>query len=205
MATLTELSVQLALTANHEPPWCHQNARQCWLALWCRGKIIKVMLVIYIGIKKWWALPIDQFWWNVWWKASGSQWSALIFPQAHTWFCEWHMVRFRLLCKKNKIKWVTPLGKAVWRLSSLMALPLAEILYHHTPQPPYLLPGRLVLLSISSLAPKCPSIICHAIFFFHCFNFWASLSVSFALAHSHSLTFPCFHPPKVSTFLNSGY
>lgn len=53
------------------------------------------------------------------------------------------------------------LGKAVWRLSSLMALPLAEILYHHTTQPPYLLPGRLVLLSISSLAPKCSSIICH--------------------------------------------
>lgn len=45
-----------------------------------------------------------------------------------------------------------------------MALPLAEILYHHTSQPPYLLPGRLVLLSISSLPPKCPSIICHGIF-----------------------------------------
>lgn len=66
---------------------------------------------------------------------------------------------------KYKIKQVTLLGKAVWQLSCLMALPLAEILYHHTTQPPYLLPGRLVLLSISSLAPKCPSIICHAIFF----------------------------------------
>ena len=107
-------------------------------------------------------------------------------------FCEWHMDRFRLLCKKIKIKPVTPLGKAVWRLSSLMALPLAEILYHHTPHPPYLLPGRLVLLSISSLAPKCPSIICHAIFS--------------PAALTPGLLFPCllllhislFSPPKNS-------
>lgn len=123
------------------------------------------MRVIYILIK-WWSLPIDQDWWNVWCKASRSQQSALIFPQA----CMlpqsgiWSDSIFYVKKKEKKRKWVTPLGKAVWRLSSLMALPLASILYHHTSQPPYLLPGRLVLLSISSLAPKCPSIICHGIF-----------------------------------------
>lgn len=58
MATVIELSVQLA--PDCQPSWCHQNARQCWLALWWRGKIIKVTLAIYIHMKKWWSLPVDR-------------------------------------------------------------------------------------------------------------------------------------------------
>lgn len=125
----------VALTANHRPPWCHQNAPQCWLALWCRGKIIKVMLVIYIRIKKWWSLPIDQVWWNVWWKAGRSRASALIFPQALMLaLCKWQMVWFWLLCKmKIKIKWVTHLGKAVWRLSSDAIAFSLDIISPHIP------------------------------------------------------------------------
>lgn len=96
------------------------------------------------------------------------------------------------------------LGKAVWRLSSLMALPLAEILYHHTTQPPYLLPGRLVLLSISSLAPKCSSIICHV------FSpaaltpgFFLKVFCTYIFSYSHISLFSTFLPFSQKFFYRS--
>lgn len=74
-------------------------------------------------------------------------------------FTFWKPVVRSTLNKKRE----APLGNAVWRLSSLMALPLAPIFYHDSFQPLYLPPGRLVLLSISSLARMLPSIMCYAI------------------------------------------